>query len=275
MNNEYAIEANQAIHDAMKTGEYALLAPHLCHQSIRSLYIKLVEYVFNAAASHSSPPRALDLGAGDGTATVPFLERGAKVLAVDISEKQLEQLREKCEKYGALLETRKEEMSVVLSEGKKFDIIVMNSVLHHIPDYMGLLKLVSLSLSENGVFMSFQDPKWSPSISFKDAVLSNAAYFMWRVRRGEVLAGLWRRIRRMAGVYSDDSLYDNSEYHAVRDGVNQLEIRDQFVKAGLDCRIIEYCSFHSVLLQPIGERLKVRNTFAILTGRKLTPFLFD
>ncbi len=270
--NKTAISANQLVHNEMDDGEYASLAPHLCHASIRSRYLALVDYVYSIASSGKDVPFVLDLGAGDGTATIPFLERGARVLAVDISEQQLKQLRDKCDKYGARLQSRMEEMAVVLREGHKFDLIIMNSVLHHIPDYMEVLRLVVQSLNQGGLFMSFQDPMWATSIPARNRLLSNAAYFCWRVRRGDVLAGLWRRLKRMVGVYSEDSPYDNSEYHAVRDGVNQIAIRDMFVAAGLDCRVVEYCSFHSAMLQPLGERLGVYNTFAVVAGCELPNF---
>lgn len=267
-----AIRANQSVHDAMADGEYASLAPHLCHSSIRALYRDVVGFAYVVASRASRPLRVLDLGAGDGSATISFLERGCHVLAVDISSRQLDQLRDRCRQFDGLLETRKADMSEVLKEEGKFDVIVMNSVLHHIPDYMAVLELVARSLSDDGVFMSFQDPKWKSSISFRDALLSNVAYVCWRLGRGDVVAGIWRRMRRMVGIYNADSEHDNSEYHAVRDGVNQNAICDLFSNRGMRCELIEYCSFHSSVLQPLGETLSVHNTFAIVAGKGLSRF---
>lgn len=268
-NDIAAVVANQSVHDAMVEGEYASLAPHLFHETVRGLYTQLVDYVYSLVSSSKSSPLVLDLGAGDGTATIPFLEKGARVLAVDISEKQLSQLREKCKQYGSLLNARRDEMLNVLKEGGKFDVIVMNSVLHHIPDYLEVVNLAMRSLSENGVFMSFQDPMWSSSISIRDTILTNATFFAWRVRRDDVLGGMWRRFKRLIGIYSATSKYDNTEYHGVRDGVNQIAIRELFVNVGFECRVIEYCSFQSGEFQLLGERLRVKNTFAIVAGRAI------
>lgn len=109
---------------------------------------------------------------------------------------------------------------------------------------------------------------WKPSISRRDALLSWAAYSAWRLGQGDLLGGIGRRIRRMLGFYSAESLHDNTEYHAVRDGVNQNAIRAVLAAEGLECEILEYCSFHSDTLQPLGEKLGVKNTFGLLATKK-------
>lgn len=271
-NNDLATRANRMVYDMMQKGEYAVGAPHLSHASIRHLYEKLVLRVFESASGQKKCPYILDLGAGDGTATLPFLQLGARVLAVDISERQMEQLRTKCAEFDDRLETRCEDMKKVLDNASRFDIVVMNSVLHHIPDYMSLIKRVSHILADDGVFMSFQDPMWKKTISKRDAIVSNFAYFVWRMGRGDILGGAWRRFRRALNIYSAESPHDNTEYHAVRNGVDQLGICKFFEQHGFVCKVIEYCSFHSAMLQPFGERLGVKNTFAIVAGRDASLF---
>ena len=76
------------------------------------------------------------------------------------------------------------------------------------------------------------------------------------------------------GFYFEDSLHDNSEYHAVRNGVDQMAIHDLFVNEGMDCVVIEYCSLHSNWMQPFGEKLRIKNTFAIVAGHKLPTYDF-
>lgn len=267
--NEQASSANRAVYNLMEHGEYASSAPHLKHDSIRHLYEHLVSRIFKLATRGKTDPRVLDLGAGDGLATLPFLRLGARVVAVDISEAQLGQLKTRCAGYGDRLRIRCEDMVNVLEEGQRFDIVVMNSVLHHIPDYMAIIERAAQALTADGVFLSFQDPMLRASISTKDGFLSSVAYLCWRVTRGDVIGGAWRHFRRRLGFFSEESPYDNAEYHAVRDGVDQSAIDALFRRAGLDCQVIEYCSFHSGLLQPFGEKLGVRNTFAIVAGRKL------
>lgn len=244
------------------------LATYLRHESVRSLYLSLVERAYRTA-ERGCPGEVsvLDLGAGEGSATLPFLELGAQVLAVDISERQLEQLLRKCGGLQGQLELRCADISDVLQENRRFDIVVANSLLHHIPDYLDLIRRASALLTEYGVFLSFQDPMWKASITRRDAVLSWAVYAGWRLGQGDLAGGIWRRIRRACGFYSATSPYDNVEYHVVRNGVDQRAIASLLVSQGFECDVFRYCSFQSDLLQPWGDRLGVKNTFGVLATR--------
>lgn len=260
---------NKDTYNTLADGAYINTAPHLRHKAILDLYEGLLQTAYNATRHENGElPSVLDLGAGEGTVTRPLLELGARVLAVDISEKQLDQLRIKCRGFEGHLEIRCADLVTVLEEDRQFDIVVANSLLHHIPDYIDLIRRVSARLSENGVFLCFQDPMWKPSISSRDAMLSWVAYTAWRFRQGDLLGGTWRRIRRAFGVYSVESLYDNTEYHAVRDGVNQNAIRAVLDEKGFECELFEYCSFHSDTWQPLGEKLGVKNTFGLLATKR-------
>lgn len=265
----FASTANRDAYNNLEIGRYASNAPHLRHDSIRKLYAGLVETAYQTAISRVvGPVSVLDLGAGEGTITRSFLQLGATVLPVDIAERQLEQLQVKCAGLPGRLELRCADIDSVLAEDRPFDIIVANSLLHHIPDYIDLVRRASTRLSEDGVFFCFQDPMWKPSISRRDALLSWTAYTAWRLGQGDLLGGVWRRIRRMFGLYSAESLHDNTEYHAVRDGVNQNAVRAVLAAEGFECELFEYCSFHSDAWQPLGEKLGVRNTFSLLATRK-------
>src|ERR1039457_1008839 len=88
---------NKDTYNALADGAYVNTAPHLRHRSILDLYARLVQAAFVATRrENGESPSVLDLGAGEGTVTRPFLELGASVLAVDISERQLEQLQVIC-----------------------------------------------------------------------------------------------------------------------------------------------------------------------------------
>lgn len=269
--NDSAVKgkANREYYDSLADGVYSSTAPHLRHESIRQLYDVMVRKAFDMGKGQSEDRecKVLDIGAGDGVATASFLKLGAQVLAVDVSERQLQQLRALCEGLPGQLTIRCADIDTVLKEDTQFDVIVANSLLHHIPDYLDLIRRCILRLSDNGVFFSFQDPMWQASMSRRDAVFSWIAYTCWRLGQGDVLGGVNRRLRRMAGVYSADSLHDNVEYHVVRDGVDQRSISGLLSTAGFTCNVVEYCSFHSVLFQPLGERKCVKNTFGIIAHK--------
>jgi len=267
--NRIAALANVSIYDAEGTKEYADGSPHIKHASLRTLYGELVVQVFDFSRKHTDTPRVLDLGAGEGSVTLPFLELGAKVVAVDISESQLAALRTKCANFGNMLEVRCEEIGVTLeNKSQHYDIIVANSFLHHLPDYLGMIREAIQVLNPSGQFFCFQDPLRYETVGKATAVFSKLAYFSWRVFKGDVIGGLMRRVRRARGVYLEDSMHDNAEYHITRDGVDQNAIYELFAKNGFECDIVPYFSTQSRFFQTLGAFLGMKNTFAIIARKK-------
>lgn len=98
--NKIAALANIESYDDDTTRNYIDGACHIKHAMLRKLYGELVIQVYDAARSFVSQPKILDLGAGEGSATLPFLELGAKVTAVDISESQLDMLKNRCSSFA-------------------------------------------------------------------------------------------------------------------------------------------------------------------------------
>ena len=90
-----AVAANEVFFNEETTRKYADVSPHVKYASLRKLYSRLVGQVYAHARKYAEVPTVLDLGAGEGSATLPFLELGARVVAVDVSESQLAELRRK------------------------------------------------------------------------------------------------------------------------------------------------------------------------------------
>lgn len=267
--NRIAALANVTAYDSERTRQYVDEAPHVKHASLRRLYGELVAHVFDEARRHAGTPRVLDLGAGEGSVTLPFLELGAKVVAVDISQSQLDALKARCEPYGDMLETRRQDIHDALRETDgTFDLIVVNSFLHHVPDYIGLIREATAILSPRGQFFSFQDPLRYDSLGRFTSAFSKVAYFSWRIFKGDVIKGLQRRMRRARGVYLEDSMHDNAEYHVVRNGVDQDAISRTFAELGCDCAIRTYFSTQNPFFQFLGSRLGLKNTFAVIARKR-------
>jgi SAM-dependent methyltransferase len=263
--NRVASLANIASYDAEATARYVDGAPHIKHASLRTLYGRLVVDVFDDAKKHAEVPTVLDLGAGEGSVTLPFLELGARVTAVDISPSQLEALRGRCERFGEMLEVRCEDINDTLEDrSAKYDIVVTNSFLHHIPDYLGMIEKALGLLSPHGQFFSFQDPLRYDSIGKAATAFNNLAYLTWRIFRGDVIGGLKRRLRRSKGIYLEDAVEDQTEYHAVRGGLDHDAVEKLFRERGYDCVIFPYYSTQSSLFQPLGTMLGIKNTFAVI-----------
>lgn len=269
--NRVAALANAAIYGSRATSYCVDGSPHIKHSVLRNLYGRLVVTVYDFAAKYTSAPKILDLGAGEGSATLPFLELGARVTAVDISESQVKALEVKCAKFAGKLEVRCEDVfdaiKTIQRAGNQYDVIVANSFLHHVPDYIGLISRGVAVLSGNGQFFSFQDPLRYNSIGRSTSVFSTLAYLSWRIFKGDMIGGLKRRIRRSRGKYLDQSLEDSFEYHVIRGGVDQDAIQELFNQLGFECEVVRYFSTQSRIWQPVGTTLRMKNTFAVIARR--------
>jgi len=122
---------------------------------------------------------ALDFGAGTGNITGKLLDLGYQVTAVDISAEMLEVLKNK---YSAQFAARR--VSVITGDlftvaldtsSDKFDLITSYSVLHHLPDYAGVVRRLASLLKKGGVM--YLDHEWSPNAwnrDFLERLMTNA-----------------------------------------------------------------------------------------------------
>ncbi len=111
-------------------------------------------------------PAVLDIGCGTGNLSLKFLKYGCKVTGVDVSRNMLDMLRKRSTSDSLeLINTDVD--SFLIRSGKKFDIICISSVLHHLPDYMHTLTNV-LSMLNNGIIYITHEPlpKEPPSLFF-------------------------------------------------------------------------------------------------------------
>lgn len=241
---------------------------HFRRDSNLKLYSELVDCTVREASKYSPVPNVLDLGAGDGQAALAFLRLGCTVTAVDISEHQLERLRHDCAAFAPQLAVHVCNLETdARNIPGSFDIISASSMLHHIPDYGQLIRDVIQLLKPHGQFFSFQDPLRYDSLPITDRLFSEVSYAACRIRQPDALGGIARKMRRMRGVYLADCVADNSEYHVVRNGVDAEAIRAIFESNGFLCRIVPYFSTPSDFMQPIGERLNIKNTFAVVAQK--------
>lgn len=266
--NKVAALMNATAYDAEAIKKYIDGAPHLKHTSLRKIYNEMLAGVYSFAKKSTNIPKVLDLGAGDGSVTLSFLEFGAEVIAVDMSKDQLDVLNSRCARFGDRLEVRCEDINQTLEkEDIQCDIIVANSLIHHIPDYFGMIQKAIDILKPDGQFFSFQDPLYYDTLGVINRVFSKLSYYFWRFFKGDLVGGFRRYVRRSRGVYLDDSKEDNTEYHVVRGGVDQEAIRNLFIKNGFSCDIVRYFSTQSVCFQFVGEKLGFKNTFAVIARK--------
>lgn len=104
--------------------------------------------------------RLLDIGCGTGLSTQLLLQSPLgnyieEIALVDTSPKMLEQAKDKAKNWGKKTTFINGYLSDVT---ESYDIILVCSVLHHIPDLKVFLEQVKTVLKPQGVFMHLQDP---------------------------------------------------------------------------------------------------------------------
>ncbi|ACD82612.1 SAM-dependent methyltransferase [Methylacidiphilum infernorum V4] len=178
-------------------------------------------------------------------------------------------MKEVCKGYENKLETICSDVFEFLERdlNQRFDLVCAVGFLHHIKDYLALIQKAVSLIKPKGYFFSFEDPLYHKTLDFYSFFLSQCLYYSWRITQGDILGGLYRKMRRVLIGYKDD-VYDNTEYHAIRSGVDQESIINLLKNHGFSCSIGYYFSNQSPLLQSLGKKLKIKNYFYII-GKRL------
>jgi SAM-dependent methyltransferase len=134
------------------------------HNSVSNRYDRVHSEIFNnheqeriaerlkviLSALENSQLSALDFGCGSGNITRHLVALGFDVISADISPKFLEIIKER---YGKTGRCKTEILSGDIEKdllGKRYDLICIYSVLHHIPDYISVLRGLASRLNPGG-----------------------------------------------------------------------------------------------------------------------------
>jgi ubiquinone/menaquinone biosynthesis C-methylase UbiE len=104
-----------------------------------------------AVATDARPLKALDYGCGSGNLTRHLIELGVHTVSADISEGFLGLIRRSFFDTGLseVLAVNGKDLSNVPNDS--FDLAATYSVLHHVPDYLGIVKEMCRVLKPGGV----------------------------------------------------------------------------------------------------------------------------
>jgi ubiquinone/menaquinone biosynthesis C-methylase UbiE len=252
---------------APEVRRYLGAAPHLKHANLRALYRRLAADAMALAAPDGRRLHILDLGAGEGSATLAFLEAGAEVVAIDDDATRLEVLVERAASYPRSLEVRYGDATAMLAESaNEFDLVAAVSILHHVPDYEALLEEALAALRPGGVFFSFQDPLLYASLGSLSHWYARSAYLAWRTSQGDLRNGAARYLRRRRSGFSMQLPEDAEEFHAQRGGVDQQALLRVLERHGVPVRLVVYFSTQAPTFHRLGSALGLENTFALIGG---------
>ncbi|WP_240929643.1 class I SAM-dependent methyltransferase [Streptomyces coryli] len=255
-------------HEHGEGHDYAAGSPHIRHHSLRERLIGSLHGVIGEIQETNGRCRVLEVGAGHGTFTDHLVAAGAEVTVTEMSEPSASFLRRRFRHNDRVTVLHDADGERAL-RGDPVDLVVCISVLHHIPDYVRSVRRLTDRVVPGGAFVSYQDPLWYPRRGTVSMAADRGAYFLWRLGQGQLQRGLATRVRRLRGIRDESNPADMVEYHVVRDGVDELALRDLLAECFADVGVERYWSTQSPLLQQLGERRGPRTTFGLIArGRR-------
>jgi SAM-dependent methyltransferase len=240
-------------------------SPHLRHAALRQRIDSRITDVITETLRRQRACAVLEIGAGHGFFTDTVLAAGATANVTEMSRASFDYLADRYRDVDAVRVVYDVDGNAPFTEGAQYDVILLISVIHHMPDYLDVItRLCDTVLRPGGTIVTFQDPVWYPRQKRWERALSWGSYFTWRITQGELRRGLATRSRRLRGVYSDSEPSDLVEYHVVRQGVDDFALRDLFRARFADVEVDRYFSTQSPQLQTICEKYVPPNTFGIV-----------
>jgi len=207
-----------------------------------------------SAIHQDIPLRSLDIGCGSGNLTRHLLELGASVTSADVSQGFLDLVRNQ---FGDLLvDTIKLNGSDLSGiPDKAYDFVATYSVLHHVPDYLGLVSEMARVCRPGGVIFIDHEPSpyyWSASEQFR-SYQSQVATFDFR--KFLVLNNYVGKLRRIF----NPRFTNEGDIHVWHDDhVEWSSIKDLVCSLGFDVLLSDdYLLFRKGYRQDVYDRYKV------------------
>lgn len=253
-------EAHGSGHDYVKG------SPHLRHPQLRTMIEARLQALVEDLTVSTGGCRVLEIGAGHGTFTTTLVDAGATVTVTEASAASAAHLREKFANDDRVRIVHDESGEAIFDQDTTWDLAVIVSVLHHIPDYVGFLRRLEPMIALGGAIFTVQDPLYYPRRSRLSHLVSRGSYLLWRVTQGNYARGIATRIRRLRGVYDENEPSDLVEYHVVRQGCDEEAIR-QVLEPHFDTEVFTYWSSQGPFFQRAFEGTALRSDFGVAATR--------
>ncbi|MFE9092823.1 class I SAM-dependent methyltransferase [Streptomyces sp. NPDC007264] len=247
--------------------DYTKGSPHIRHHQIRERVISGVHALVGEVIERNGRCRVLEVGAGHGTFTDHLVAAGAEVQVTEMSAPSAAVLRHRFRNNPRVTVLHDPDGKEIF-RSEPLDAVVCISVLHHVPDYLGAVRHSIERIAAGGAFFSIQDPLWYPRRSGLSMNLDRGAYLLWRLGQGEWRRGLATRVRRLRGRYDESNEADMSEYHVVRNGVDEVALHALLQAAFHEVELQSYWSTQAGALQTLGERFAPPTTFGLLARNR-------
>jgi SAM-dependent methyltransferase len=228
----------------------------------------MLQDALRIVAGAGLPPRVLEIGAGHGGYTAELLDAGCQVTRLDLSASAIAFVRRHHPEHERL-STVIDPEATLDEAGSDQSLVLLISVLHHIPDYLAFLDRVMARLAPGGAALLLEEPLWYPRVGRVTRLADRGSYLAWRTGQGEIrsgLASMWRRARRIPlEAVPGEIVY----YHVVRNGVDEQAVAAMLASWFDRVELSSYWSNHLALSRPLAETLRLVNTF----GMRATGFV--
>lgn len=131
------IAHNRQMHDILAP-LYDVRHGEIFNQTEQRRILDLLQSLLGKNLCQASP-RVLDFGAGTGNLSRHLLELGATVVAADVSEGSLRELRSLTGRQSRLETMILNGRDLAGVDSDSFDMVATYSVLHHVPDYLAIV----------------------------------------------------------------------------------------------------------------------------------------
>lgn len=222
------LEANISVHKK-EAQYYDLLHLELYNKHEQTRLRNGIRNVVNSI--RSSKIEVLDVGSGTGNLVSLLLSltvnKQIKVTAVDISEEMQKEMQHKLKIDNITYQTK--DIDTFLKTNKtKFDLVMISSVLHHLPDYIKTLNTLVKHLRKGGMIYATHEPlknnERSSSLLYKMSNLADRLLFAARFG----ILRLLGRVPRSGINYAD------ADYHTKEGGLSVA-----FIKERINCSKME------------------------------------
>ena len=138
MQDEDQIKFNKLVNDGL-SGKYERLHGDIFNDIEQERLRKALKKAAEAVRTGVEPVHALDYGCGSGNLTGHLIELGIETVSADISEGFLDLIKRNFSRTGLsdVLAINGKDLSGV--DDDSFDMVATYSVLHHVPDYLGIV----------------------------------------------------------------------------------------------------------------------------------------
>jgi len=165
MNSISQVQHNRRVHDSV-LATYDHIHTEIFNPTEQARIASVLEEAISQINTQSKIPLVLDFGAGTGNLTRHLLNLGVRVLAADVSLKSLASLKSAFGRTGRIDTVELNGVDLSNLEDNSVDMVATYSVLHHIQDYLAVVKEFLRVVKSGGVI--YIDHENAPSVWLKN-----------------------------------------------------------------------------------------------------------